>query len=372
MKILHISDHTKRFNGMAHAAVDLACTQARLGHTVAICCGVSGFEELFAEAGVERLPLIAPGAAAPALASVAGVWRAVRRFRPDVIHTHMVRSTLLTWPIAKLAGTPLVTCVQNSFSRASVWMGVGDRVVTGCEAVARDMARRGVPARKLRPVLNGTIGSPRYSAEPPPPVELQRPAVITMCGLHPRKGVADLIEGFEAARARRPELHLYILGEGPYEQAYRDQVQPEHRAYVHFLGAARDPRAYLRGADLFVLASHADPAPLAICEAREAQLPILATAVDGIPELVESGKAGMLIPPRDAKAICEALCEIFSSAERLAQLRQDSQINVEKLSVERVASATVDVYAEAMSAGNRRETGKNTEWGAVKAEVGGV
>lgn len=367
MKILHVADHTASFNGMAHAAVDLACTQARQGHEVAMCCGPSGFEHLFKAYGVTRLPIPHPTGPQVMPATLLGIYRAVRSFRPDVIHGHMVRTALMTWPIAKLAGVPLVTCVQNSFSKGSIGMGVGDRVITGCEAVARDMARRGIPERKLRPILNGTIGSPRYSAAPPPAVELERPAVISMCGLHPRKGVPDLIQGFEAARARIPELHLYILGEGPCEQIYRDQVAEAHRAHVHFLGATQEPRGYLRGADLFVLASHADPAPLAISEAREAGLPVLATAVDGIPELVELGRAGRLIPPRAPEKITEALVDLFSAPERLSQLQRDGQWRVERLSMDRVATETVNVYIEASGAKGRKRSTKPL--GVVGSEV---
>jgi glycosyltransferase involved in cell wall biosynthesis len=258
----------------------------------------------------------------------------------------MVATTLLAWPIAKLFRRPFVTCVQNSFSKAAICMILGDRVITGCQAVATAMNGRGIPLRKLRAILNGTIGSARYSKPEPPAAVLQRPAVLTVCGLHPRKGVPDLIHGFEAAREGLPDIHLYIVGEGPYESAYKAMVSDAHKNHVHFITAIPDPRPYMLGADLFVLASHADPAPLVLPEAREAGLAVIATAVDGIPELLEFGKAGLLVPPRAPERISKAIVELLSDQTKLAEWRMNGQFNIDRLRVERVAIDTLAVYDE--------------------------
>jgi glycosyltransferase involved in cell wall biosynthesis len=261
----------------------------------------------------------------------------------------MVASAILAWPLTRILRVPLITCVQNSFSKHATLMRLGDRVITGCNAVAKTMVERGIPWKKLRPILNGTLGSARLPTRDAPEMTLQRPAVVTVCGLHPRKGVPDLITAFESVRARDPRLHLYIVGEGPYEAAYKRLVSDDNRANVHFVGPLHDPRPYLKGADLFVLASLADPAPLVLPEAREAGLAVIATNVDGIPELLENGAAGILVRPSAPDELAARMAELFADTAKLQHWRVNSQINLAYLSVRRVAEQTVEVYRECIA-----------------------
>jgi glycosyltransferase involved in cell wall biosynthesis len=118
---------------------------------------------------------------------------------------------------------------------------------------------------------------------------------------------------------------------------------------VTFLGAQDNPFPFLLGADIFVLPSHADPAPLVLSEAREAGCAIIATNVDGIPELLEHGKAGILVPAKSSARLAEALCTLVEDAKALQEWRQRSQFNLEHLRIERVAQQTLEVYAMAQS-----------------------
>jgi glycosyltransferase involved in cell wall biosynthesis len=347
MRVLHVSNHTLRFNGMSHAAVDLACAQAALGHDVGLCFGAGSFDDILSNNRVEILTVHGLDNARRLPAAAAALVRVIRQFKPDVVHAHMVAAALVAWPITRLLGIPLITCVQNSFSKHANLMRVGDLVITGCRAVADDMAGRGIPRKKLRPVLNGTIGSARQSAVVPPPAEFQHPAILTICGLHWRKGVPDLIEGFRMVRQTRPAAHLYILGEGPDEERFRAQAGPAEDSHVHFLGTGSDTRPFLKSADIFVLASIADPAPLTISEAREVGMPIVASRVDGIPELLEDGEAGILIPPKSPGAIADAIGMLLDSDEARERWRGASQIRVDRLRLSRVAAETVAVYEEA-------------------------
>ena len=355
-----------QFNGMAHAAVDLACAQSQLGHQVAICCGNGGFDDVLLTHGVEIFRMPAPRKSHQLINSLFGIYHAIRRFRPDVIHVHMVASALLTWPIARLFQLPFITSVQNSFSRAAAFMTIGDRVITGCQAVATTMNSRGIPKRKLRPVLNGTIGTARYPRAATT-ANLQRPAVITVCGLHPRKGIPDLIRGFETAHEQLPDIHLYIVGEGPCEAEYRAMVKEATTGHVHFISATPDPRPYMRAADMFVLASLADPAPLIIAEAREAGLAIVGTAVDGIPELLEFGDAGILIQPQAPEQISRSIVDLLSDHNKLTTWRANSQRNIDRLTVERVAIETVAVYSEVVAPHVHRQQPAEAEALAIES-----
>lgn len=351
MRILHVSDHTLHSNGMVHAAVDLACAQAALGHDVIVCSSGGSFDKLLCDNGVRLAVIRTPTGISSRFLQMYDVLKVVRSYKPDVVHAHMTISALMAWPITRLLGIPFVTVVQNSFSKMAAVMRLGDLVITGCNAVADAMVPRGIPRRKLRPVLNGTIGSARFPGAAVASTQMSRPAVVSVCGLHPRKGIPDLISALEMARRAIPDLHLYHVGGGPCAAEYQALVSEEHRDFIHFCGPSLDPRPYLLGADVFVLASLADPAPLVIAEAREAGLAVVATRVDGIPELLENGAAGILVPPSAPNAIAQELIGLFSNPDNLRRWRTASQVGVEKLTVKRVAESTVDVYAEAI---NRR------------------
>ena len=347
MRILHTLNHTHRLNGHVHAAVDLACAQAALGHHVVVCSAGGSFDALLADHGIEVIPLDQGRRPWTAAKAVAGFVRHVRRGRFDVVHAHMMTSALLAWPACRLARIPLVTTVHNEFQRSSILMGIGTRVIAVSGAVGRSLAGRGVPPARLRVVLNGTIGAARFAKMPRTAKRLPSPSVLFVGGLHPRKGLADLVAAFAIVHRNRPAARLTIVGEGPHRADYEAAVAAAGCSeVVTFTGATQDPGAYLRGADVFVLPSHADPAPLVLSEAREAGCAVVATDVDGIPELLEGGAAGLLVPPRDPERLAAAILSLVDDPAALAIWRRNSQINIGHLDVGRVARDTVAVYRE--------------------------
>lgn len=346
MRIVHVVNHTFMYNGNVHAAIDLACAQADLGDEVVVCSRGGSFDDLLIAKGVEIQVWPELSDNAGTLRFVLRMRRLLRERRIDIVHAHMMKSATLSWAASRLTPTRLVTTVHNAFERSAILMGLGDRVIAVSQAVARAMGQRGVPAGRLRTVLNGTIGSARYAAPPSEPETLQHPAVLYLGGLHPRKGIADLLQGMAQARLSRPDLHLYLVGEGPCEDDYRAMVAPADAENIHFCGARSDPRPFMRGADVFVLASHADPAPLVLSEAREAGLAIIATDVDGVPELLDGGQAGLLIAPRAPDQIAETLLTVLAHEASLQAYRERSQRNIGHLSLERVARETRVIYEE--------------------------
>ncbi|SDT58403.1 glycosyltransferase family 4 protein [Bradyrhizobium canariense] len=348
MRILQLLNHTRRLNGHVHAAVDLACAQAKLGHSVAMASGGGDFDALLAANGVETRLVNQERRPATLVKGLGVLYRLVRDWKADVVHAHMMTSAVLAWPICKSLGIPLVTTVHNEFEKGSILMGLGTRVVAVSAAVGQSMQKRGISKSRLSVVLNGTIGSARFEGKDRTPRRLESPAIIFVGGQHPRKGIPDLLAAFNIVHNKNPATRLYVLGDGPYLDTYVNQASTmECGSAVTFMGAQDDPFPFLLGADIFVLPSHADPAPLVLSEAREAGCAIVATDVDGIPELLEGGKAGILVPARDPLRLAEALCTLVENAEALQEWRNKSQFNIEQLRIERVARQTLEVYAVA-------------------------
>jgi glycosyltransferase involved in cell wall biosynthesis len=312
MRIVHLLNHTMRMNGHVHAAVDLACAQAKLGHAVAVASGGGDFDALLGTNGVRCF--------------VVSHERGIEMLR-----------------------RPLITTVHNEFQKSSLLMGLGTRVIAVSSAVGQSMQKRGIPRARLDVVLNGTIGSARFEGKNRTPRLLKTPTILFVGGLHPRKGLPDLFAAFEIVYKKNPNAYLHIIGGGPYYDEYTGLANSmDCKSAVTFAGVEDDPIPFMMGADIFVLPSHADPAPLVLSEAREAGCAIVATDVDGIPELLEQGKAGILIPPRDPSKLADVLCTLLENSDTLQKWRTNSQYNIEYLRIERVARETLAVYTTAI------------------------
>ncbi|MFN3806029.1 glycosyltransferase family 4 protein [Asticcacaulis sp.] len=347
MRVLHLSNHCIFGNGNVHAAVDLACEQSNQGHDVFFASSGGDFEGLLEENGVRHIKIIHPNKSAPwlALPAALAIMEVCSKKKIEIVHAHMMTGAVLGWAATRFLGIPLVTTVHNAFDKHAVLMGLGDRVIAVSAAVAKTMQSRGIPENKIRTVLNGTLGSPRTSGPMPEISPLSRPSITTVCGLHDRKGVRYLLMAFEAIHAQYPDVHLYILGEGPQEQEYKSIAAAAHaHANIHFLGQVRDPRPYLKQSDVFVLASLQDPCPLVIPEAREMGCAIVATDVDGIPEMLAVGQAGTIVPPRDSVALAEAIHNLLSEPEALRQSTTRSVANLSFFDISRVVLDTINVY----------------------------
>jgi glycosyltransferase involved in cell wall biosynthesis len=348
MRILHFLNHTVPANGHVSAMVDLACTQARRGHQVAVCSAGGGFDAVLAQYGIAHFIVDQQRKPAVLLAALGKTAAAIRRFKPDIVHAHMMTSAVIAAALRPVLGFKLVTTVHNDFQRSAILMGLGQRVIGVSEAVSRAMISRGISAKKMRTVLNGTLGSPRFPPPLPAPLDLRRPAIIFIGGLHPRKGVDDLINAYGIVAAQCPRAHLYLIGSGPFREQY-ERLAARGNGGVTFCGHLDDARPYLLGGDIFVLASHAEPAGLVLSEAREAGCAIIATDVGGIPEMLDQGRAGILVPPRRPDLLAAALLPLLQDEGKLAEARANSQINIENLALSRVAGQTEQVYRELLA-----------------------
>jgi glycosyltransferase involved in cell wall biosynthesis len=132
--------------------------------------------------------------------------------------------------------------------------------------------------------------------------------VLTHVGrFAPPKNHALLIEAFAQVRSDAP-LYLLLVGGGELENAVRQQVAALGlQERVRFLGVRADVADILRASDVFVLSSRVEGNPMSVMEAMAAGLPVVSTAVGGVPELVREGETGLLVPSEDAGALAQAM-----------------------------------------------------------------
>jgi len=346
MRILHLANHCNRANGHVHVLVDMACTQVKQNHIVAYACAGGDYVELLQKSGVQVFFLAEPHRSVKQLfCALVQFNYIIKNFRPNVVHIHMVAQNVLVQPF-RLFGSKTVTTIHKEFDRSVFLMRFASRIVSVSKHGAEAMHRRGFPLSKIRVVVNGPVNSPRL---PPAfePVSLQHPALVTVCGMHHRKGIADLLHAFKLVLADHPKTYLYLVGEGPSRAEYESvaaNLGLGGRAV--FVGHLIDPRPYMFAADIFVLASHFDPGPLVIAEARHARCAIVATSVDGIPEMLDNGLSGILVPPQQPEVLARALKQLLSNPPEIERYAALAKRNSERFAIERVCWDMERVYGE--------------------------
>ena len=317
-RIIHLAKHCQHGNGNVHVAVDLACVQALAGRQVTFASEGGTFVDMLESHGVRHVTLVQDQRRPFTLMrSMLELVRLCRKERPDIIHAHMMLGAVLGWAASKASGARLVTTIHNSFDRHSALMRLGDSVVAVSEAEREHLIKRGFDERRLISIWNAPGRSPRERfMRNERAVELINPCVVSVCGLHRRKGVFDLIDAFASLAAEFPEWRLYIAGDGPDRTALEQQMQRLAVAgRIIFLGFVPAPKPLLESADIFVLPSYADPGSLSIGEARTAGCAIVATAVGGTSEMLEFGKAGRLVPPGSPKQLAAELRRLMASPQ---------------------------------------------------------
>ncbi len=347
MRVVHIlNDVTGRGNGIVNTAVDLALEQARQGLDVAVVSAGGEYQPLLERAGVVHLTLGQPSKPAQLLRAIRALQTHLREFQPDVVHAHMQTGLLLAWWCRHFQPFALVGHVHNVHDRQSILMGLADRVIAVSESVAATMAAQGIAKRKIRVVLNRTLGSERV----PPlaaidPAPLERPSIVTVCGMNPRKGIEDLIACFELVAREFQHAHLYLVGDGPDRQRFERLAKRARSSdRIHFEGYRPIPQAFLLSADVFVLASRRESFGLVLIEARQAGCAIVATDVDGISEALDGGRAGMLVPRKDVQALSAALRAMLSDRDRREQWQRKAKVGIGRFYVDRMAAEVSEVY----------------------------
>jgi glycosyltransferase involved in cell wall biosynthesis len=138
-----------------------------------------------------------------------------------------------------------------------------------------------------------------------------------------------------------------IAGDGPCRPALERQVaRLGIGSNVHLVGRREDVDQILKGVDVGALSSDWEGSPLFVFECRAAKVPIVATAVGGVTELVESGRTGLLVPPRDPRALAEAIERLLMDPELSTRLATEAAKDLDQYEIESVARRFADLYEE--------------------------
>jgi glycosyltransferase involved in cell wall biosynthesis len=300
---------------------------------------------------------------------MAGTWARLRRLRPDLLHVHHVwpaADRYLSW-LAEAAGVPHVVITEHITGQSHSGpqralkrreLSRADAVTAVCGAVADSLVRDyGVARERVRVVPNGA-DLPDAEAERPAARKLRdalgagpfKPLWLSAARLETQKGHAVMIEALARVRAKGIEFVAVLAGEGSLREPLERQVRDAGLAdRVHFAGQVDPLGPLLAAADACLLPSLWEGLPLTLLEAMARGRPVVASRVGGIPEAVEDGVTGRLVPPGDPAALAAVLEDFHRRADAAARLGYAGAERVrEAFTWPRVVEAFEEVYDEVL------------------------
>jgi glycosyltransferase involved in cell wall biosynthesis len=285
-------------------------------------------------------------------AALASVIAEVRRSRCDLVHTHLEYSAVLGTLAGRIARRPVVCTfhhVPKVLSRREAVMeriavelaGNSSRAIFVSDAARRAFATRYRSRRTWTTVHNGidvSLFRPQPADEPSRPWRrIGGPRVVLVAALREGKGHDTAIRSWASIIREHPDARLVLIGDGP--EAPRLRALTERLGLgnsVEFAGMQHDVAASLATSDLALLPTEWEAYPTALLEAAAAGLPVVASAVGGVPEIVRHGTTGLLVPPGDHDALTVALLALLgddlrrlamgAAARRLADTEFDARV----------------------------------------------
>lgn len=333
-----------------------------------ICTAARGpLPDQFREAGCEVIPL----GTMRHIADVGHYRQAaglLRDFAPDIVHGAVYGGVAVAAIAGRMARVPVIIGEETSDPTNRRWRGhmlyraltsLTHRMVAISPAVESYLVDRiRVPRSKVTLIPNGV-------RDPGPSDPAEREAMRRSLGLTPgdfvlvttgrlhddHKRVGDILRAVARLRPGIP-AKLLVVGDGPDRAMLEALAKAEGIAdAVHFVGYQAQPRLFLDLADLFVLASAREGFGLVLVEAMFAGLPVIATAVGGIPNVVEDGSTGILIPPASPDAIVQAITRLHADgALRQGMAAAGKAIALRKFTAERYVADVDVLYARMLDA----------------------
>jgi glycosyltransferase involved in cell wall biosynthesis len=322
MKIAYAITRADAVGGASIHVRDLARAMQERGHQVLVFVGGTGpVTDQLAEAGVRFRPLaqlrrpLSPWRDARAILEFV---EALREFRPDLVSAHTAKAGWIARAVCQHLGIPVIYTPhglsvgqrEKAPLRALVRLAEGaagrwnQDIICVCEAERQlALASRIAPRARLHVIHNGVRDvAPELRASP----AASPCRVVSVARFDKPKDHSTLLHAM--SRLQDLEWEMELVGDGPFEKNCRELAAALGIGErVRFLGYRPDPAQALARAGLFVLSSRSEALPRSVLEAMRAGLPIVASAVGGLPEIVDNRINGVLIPKSDVGEFAAAI-----------------------------------------------------------------
>ena len=357
--VAHYTD-TSEWGGAENAMLQLATALDRQHWRSVILYhpepGLGRLAKDAASAGIEVCPLPSLRGVS-SLGRLAGASRLLCRRKIALVHAHLNWSLACSGGLlaAAAAALPVVATVHlwgesapHPLLRLIARATVSHHIAVSGEIAQRLRCEYRLPADRVTVVHNGVQLTPPHDIFLEAPLDngLSRPLVLTVARLESQKGLRYLV----AAADQVPNATFLIAGDGPERPVLEKQIAGLGlEARVTLLGHRSDVPALLACCDVFVLPSLHEGLPLAILEAMNSGVPVVATAVGGIPEAIRHEQTGLLVPAADPRALAAAVQRIIDEPRLSSRLSESARWEVsERFSIAAMARGAERVYAKAL------------------------
>lgn len=277
--------------------------------------------------------------------------RLVRQWRPDILHGHLIRGAYYAGHAAprfvpSRPRRPVALCTAHA-TTARKHMGRCAHIIAVSQAVRQNLLRHGYDDARITTIYNGVPHVPPGD-RPALRRELGIPdgafAVVNAGRFVPDKGQDLLVRTLAQCP---PQVHLYLIGapDTPFGEQVRALAAQHDAARIHFLGYRPDVQRILPAFDAFALSSRREALSLAVVEAFAARLPVVATTVGGVPEIVIDGQTGLHARPEDPQSLAAGITWLASDAAQAQAYAQAARAMFEaRLTVDGMVRRTMEVY----------------------------
>jgi glycosyltransferase involved in cell wall biosynthesis len=303
------------------------------------------------------------------LRSFTGIWRLfnyIRQYRPDIIHTQLEHSDILGTLSAKLLGIPSISTMHTldlqsrkikKYLRNSLRWGclnyIASRIIFVSEFTRQHYIRLGFRISKLVTIYNGIdtdnfvhqeksdfhqgelFGIPKDSV-----------VITTVAVLRELKGIQYMLHAMVGLLEKIPNLYYVIVGDGEHREFLENLSKSlDITDHVVFMGRRTDIPKILAASDLFVYPTLKDALPTALLEAMATGVPIVASEVDGVPEILENNVTGLLVPQANPTLLVEACLRLLWDHELASRLSAAAYQTIqERFDIRRQALCILSIY----------------------------
>lgn len=271
--------------------------------------------------------------------------RLVRSWRPDVVHGHLVRASYYAGWAAR--GHRKLTAISTAHTTNALrHMERCRHIIADSGAIRQNLLTAGYPEDRVSVIFTGVPRAPAYDRESIRADLGLRPddIVVGHAGRFVRdKGQDLLVQAM--AKVQHPHVKLLLIGDPQTEFGRHVQGLPQDRTRLTYLGYRSDVPRLLRALDIYIQPSRREGLPLAISEAFDAELPVIATTVGGMPEIVQHNRTGLLTPPECPEALATAIDSLARDRDRARALAlSGKRLFEERLNDQVMVDATLALY----------------------------
>ncbi len=273
------------------------------------------------------------------------IYLLLKKVGPDIVQTHNWGTAAEGILGAKLARVPGIVHAErgtieekksNIVLQRFLW-GFTDQVLSVSKAHRQKMTNIiGFPLKKIKAIVNG-VDTERFYPNPGIKVETRKKlglkknslCIGTVGSLRPVKNHSLLVNACKAILPHFDDVEVLIVGEGPLESQLKQEVKTfGFSGKIHFAGIQPNIPEVLNALDIFVLTSLSEGMPNVVLEAMACGIPVLATSVGGVPEIIENGQNGILVASEDKSNLIQAITELLNDQDKRCAIGMEGRKKV--------------------------------------------